>query len=202
MPAQTPALTIEATAYTKAQIDSVNAKININADQQIALAGRSNVGKSSLVNALANRKNIAKTSMNPGKTRSINYYRVCNVSKPMLIADLPGYGYAKCSKAERDAWRTLIGYYFESSKTICAIALLIDCRLDPQELDIKMADFAITGGFKILPVLTKSDKCNFSRRSTSLRQWRDITGVSPIVVSSVKKQGICELWESLINLCI
>ena len=111
-------LTLENTAYTLDQLSRRDIP-------QMALAGRSNVGKSSLVNALAGRKQLAKTSATPGKTRSVNYYRA--IPEGFWLVDLPGYGYARCSKEEREKWRLLIERYLSRSTALLGLVLLLDC---------------------------------------------------------------------------
>ena len=183
-----PTLTLENTAYTLAQIPAMDAV-------QIALAGRSNVGKSSLVNALAGRRKLAKVSSVPGKTRSINFYR----AEPFgfYLVDLPGYGYARASHEERRAWGNLLQKYLAGNKQLKALALLIDSRLPPQKLDLDLASFARQCGLPILPVLTKADKCKQRERAARAAEWRDIVGIMPIVTSSEKKLGIPALWDAL-----
>lgn len=183
-----PTLTLENTAYTLAQIPAMDAV-------QIALAGRSNVGKSSLVNALAGRRKLAKVSSVPGKTRSINFYR----AEPFgfYLVDLPGYGYARASHEERRAWGNLLQKYLAGNKQLKALALLIDSRLPPQKLDLDLASFARQCGLTILPVLTKADKCKQRERAARAAEWRDIVGIMPIVTSSEKKLGIPALWDAL-----
>ena len=154
-----PTLTLEATTFNKPQLQ----------EAQIALAGRSNVGKSSLVNALARRKQLAKISATPGKTRSINFYRVA--PDGFSLVDLPGYGYAKCSQEERKSWAKLIEYYLTNTPTLKALALLLDCRIPPQALDRDLADFARGHGIPLLPVLTKADKCTQVERSKRQQEW-------------------------------
>lgn len=184
-----PVLELEATVYTLEQMRAFDAP-------QIALAGRSNVGKSSLVNALARRKALAKISATPGKTRSINYYRV----KPdgFYVVDLPGYGYAKCSKEERQKWATLIERYLATCPTLKALAVLLDSRLEPQQLDLELTSFARSNGIVLLPVLTKADKCAQRERAARQRQWRDLLGgIVPLVVSAKTGLGVDNLWANL-----
>lgn len=184
-----PVLELEATVYTLEQMRAFDAP-------QIAFAGRSNVGKSSLVNALARRKALAKISATPGKTRSINYYRV----KPdgFYVVDLPGYGYAKCSKEERQKWAELIERYLSTCPTLKALTVLLDSRLDPQQLDLDLTAFARKSGITLLPVLTKADKCSQRERAERQRQWRDILGgIAPLVVSAKTGLGVDNLWASL-----
>ena len=128
-----PTLTLEATTFNKPQLQEQLSVLEQRQEAQIALAGRSNVGKSSLVNALARRKQLAKISATPGKTRSINFYRVA--PDGFSLVDLPGYGYAKCSQEERKSWAKLIEYYLTNTPTLKALALLLDCRIPPQALD-------------------------------------------------------------------
>ena len=163
---------------------------------QIALAGRSNVGKSSLINALAGRKKLAKISATPGKTRSLNFYRV----QPLdyYLVDLPGYGYARCSKSERDKWAALIDRYLTTCRELKALLLLIDCRLPPQKPDLDLAAYARGHNMVTLPVLTKADKCPQRDRAARVREWQAILGSeSPLVVSAVTGLGIAELWNRL-----
>lgn len=164
---------------------------------QVALAGRSNVGKSSLVNCLGGRKKLAKISSTPGKTRSLNYYLV----KPdeFYLVDLPGYGYAKCSKAERAKWGKLIESYMQENPWLKAVAVLMDSRLTPQKLDIEMTSYLRHMGIPIIPVLTKGDKIKQRERSAIQKQWRDLLQQDklPLVVSSKTGMNRERLWELL-----
>jgi GTP-binding protein len=163
---------------------------------QIALAGRSNVGKSSLINALARRKKLAKVSSEPGKTRSVNLFRV--LPDGFCLTDLPGYGYARRGHEERRNWAKLIQKYLEETPTLKALVLLIDCRIPAQESDRIMADFARSHNLPVIAVLTKADKCTLKERVTQQKIWGNILGgVIPIPVSSVTRLGIDELWEQL-----
>ena len=184
----TPTLTLETTAYTLVQIPDREGA-------QIAFAGRSNVGKSSLVNALAGRRKLAKVSSVPGKTRSINFY----LAEPFgfYLVDLPGYGYARASHEERRAWGKLLHTYLSGNRRLKALAMLIDSRLPPQKLDLDLASFARQCGLPLLPVLTKADKCKQRERSARAAEWRDIVGVMPVVTSAEKRLGIPALWEAL-----
>ena len=151
-----PTLTLESTVYTLQQLLDVP-------EAQVALAGRSNVGKSSLINALAVRKKLAKVSATPGKTRSINFYRV--QPHNFFLVDLPGYGYARASHSERRSWAALLEKYLSTCKNLRALALLLDSRLPPQKLDLELAGFARSCGLPLLPILTKADKCNQRERA-------------------------------------
>ncbi|MBI9111469.1 ribosome biogenesis GTP-binding protein YihA/YsxC [Maridesulfovibrio ferrireducens] len=162
---------------------------------QIILAGRSNVGKSSLVNCLAERKKLAKISATPGKTRSLNYYEV--VPHGYYIVDLPGYGYAKCSKTERAKWGTLIDRYLEGNAYVAAAVVLLDSRLTPQKNDIDMISYFRQCNIPILPVLTKSDKTKQGERAKIQNKWQDILHVKPLCVSSKSGMNRTKLWNLL-----
>ncbi|MDE7240437.1 ribosome biogenesis GTP-binding protein YihA/YsxC [Desulfovibrio sp.] len=181
-------LELETTAYVTGQLPKVDRP-------QIALAGRSNVGKSSLINALAGRKKLAKVSAQPGKTRSVNFYRVR--PQDFYIVDLPGYGYARASHEERRQWAKTLEAYISGDTHIKALALLLDCRLPPQKLDKDLAAFAASKGLPVLPILTKADKCSQREREARRREWRDILGVAPIITSASHRQGIDKLWRAL-----
>ncbi len=185
-------LQLEHTIYLTSQLQEFDLP-------QIALAGRSNVGKSSLINALAGRKSLAKISATPGKTRSLNFYRV--LPPDYYLVDLPGYGYARCSKSEREKWAGLIDRYLTGCRELRALLLLIDCRLPPQKPDLDLAAYARGQGMTTLPVLTKADKCPQRDRSARIREWQAILGSEPpLAVSAVTGLGIEELWRRLNNL--
>ncbi len=182
-------LVLETTAYTLEQIAVLDVA-------QIALAGRSNVGKSSLVNALAGRKSLAKISSTPGKTRSLNFYHV--EPDNFYVVDLPGYGYARCSKEERNKWGKLMQQYLVNCQSLKALALLLDCRLPPQKLDVQLSEFAKMHRIPILPILTKADKCKQRERSDRQKTWADLlNGTLPIITSSASGLGLTELWQAL-----
>jgi GTP-binding protein len=166
-------------------------------EPQIALAGRSNVGKSSLVNRLAGRKKLAKISSTPGKTRSLNYYRV--EPDGFFLVDLPGYGYAKCSKVERAKWAKLIEAYMVNNNRIKAVAVLLDSRLTPQKLDLELTSYLRGMGIPIIPILTKSDKPKQRERAKLQNQWQDILQQikAPILFSSKTGLGEDKLWDTL-----
>jgi GTP-binding protein len=170
------ALDLVATAYRADQIPVLDAP-------QIALAGRSNVGKSTLVNCLAGRKALAKISATPGKTRSLNFY--LSATAGYCLVDLPGYGYARCSQSEREAWGRLIEAYLQRADALRAVATLIDCRLPPQQLDLDMVAWLRSRGIALLVVLTKADKCSLRDRETQKKKWREIAqpAVPPILFS-------------------
>lgn len=182
-------LSLEATSFTRSQLIEPETP-------QIAFAGRSNVGKSSLINALTGRKGLAKVSATPGKTRSINYYRIGG-SEAFLV-DLPGYGYAKCSKEERNKWAALLEHYFRQTPGLAALALLLDARLAPQRTDTEMLAFAVSLGLPVIPVLTKADKCSKKELDACIRAWGALLDQKTIVVTSAeKKRGTDELWRRM-----
>lgn len=181
------------TAYLKNQIPEINRP-------QILMAGRSNAGKSSLINALANRKNLARTSSSPGKTRSINFFHVR--PEDFFLVDLPGYGYAKCSKKERNKWSKLINDYLDRGKNIHGLVLIIDSRIPPQTLDIELAGYAQNIDIELLPVLTKADKCNQKQRAKAQNSWIRLLpeACPPILFSAQSGLGKDKLWQKILNL--
>ena len=185
---QEPELVLEATAYTIDQLLSRDWR-------QMALAGRSNVGKSSLINAMARRRSLAKVSSTPGKTRSVNYYAV----KPwgFYLVDLPGYGYARASHEERRKWAALLERYLKECRELVCLVLLVDGRLPPQKLDVQLAEYARSIGLRVLPVLTKADKCKQREIGARRAEWKQILGVAPIVTSSASKLGMKALWQAV-----
>ena len=163
---------------------------------QVALAGRSNVGKSSLLNRLAGRKQLAKTSSTPGKTQSINLYRV--EPGDYYLVDLPGYGYAKRSKVERAKWAKLIERYLSGNIWLRAVAVLLDCRLSPQASDLDMVAWLSASGIQVLGVLTKADKCTQRDRQAQKARWAGLLGgEAPVLFSSVTGMGQDELWQRI-----
>ena len=223
-----PTLTLAATAFSHTQLLNPLAP-------QLALAGRSNVGKSSLVNALSNRKQLAKTSATPGKTRSINYFTIqhtglpCEQSPsnmqasehlsansnsfspdysglnepglpPVYLVDLPGYGYARCSKEERNKWAKLLEFYLGNTVGLKGVALLLDSRLSPQPLDVQMAEFTRAIGLPLIPVLTKTDKPRAKDLAANRLAWQNILRTDQIIsCSAVKRQGLEELWAAILS---
>lgn len=188
-----PELILEETLYTLEQLKNAAPD-----SAHIALAGRSNVGKSSLINALGKRKQLAKVSSTPGKTRSVNLYRV----KPqnLFLTDLPGYGYAKRSKTERELWGNLIEKYLLECENLIAVAILLDCRLEPQEVDKMMVQFALGNNIPIIPVLTKSDKCTQRERAQRQSEWSVLIPKNlAIPVSAHSGLGLANLWKALID---
>lgn len=183
-----PTLELAATLFTLEQLRAAAPDTD-----QLALAGRSNVGKSSLINALARRRQLAKISATPGKTRSVNLFRV--VPDGFCLTDLPGYGYARRGKEERRAWGTLIETYLRETARLRAVVLLLDCRLPPQAADRAMVDFARAHALRLLPVLTKADKCNQRERAARQKEWAPMLGGTlALPVSARTGLGLPALW--------
>ena len=163
---------------------------------EVAFAGKSNVGKSSLINGLMNRKSLARTSAQPGKTQTINFY---NINEAMYLVDLPGYGYAKVSQSEKEKWGKMIERYLHTSKNLKAVFLLIDIRHDPSANDKMMYDWMVYQGFTPIIIATKLDKIKRSQIQKNVKAIREGLKVKPgtviIPFSSETKQGRDELWE-------
>ena len=195
-PMTAPTLALAATIFTRDQLDERQRLPEAARTAQIALAGRSNVGKSSLINALARRRNLAKISSTPGKTRSINYYAVTPGN--FWIVDLPGYGYARSSREEQQKWSDLVEYYLASCPCLRALILLLDCRLPPQTPDRHLAVFAQTRGIPLLPVLTKADQCRQREQVERQRQWELLLdGRTPLLASARQGKGLDALWAAV-----
>lgn len=148
---------------------------------EICISGRSNVGKSSLINRIGNRKNLAKTSQNPGKTRSLNYYRV---GDRYFLVDLPGYGYAKVSKAEKTLFAGLVNPYLASRKDLDGIIQLVDARHGPVSGDLIMLEWIRNWGGNVLYVFTKADKLSSSERALLKKTYEKEYGVENIAMFS------------------
>ena len=162
---------------------------------EVAFAGKSNVGKSSLINALMNRKNYARTSAQPGKTQTINFY---NINKELYFVDLPGYGYAKASKSEVEKWGKMIEKYLHTSKQLRCIFLLIDIRHEPGANDKMMYDWICANGFVPVIIATKLDKIKRSQIDKQIRLIRTALGAKDELVipfSATGKQGREEIYE-------
>lgn len=165
---------------------------------QIAFAGRSNVGKSSLINAVLNRKKLARTSSEPGKTQTINYYLI---NESFYLVDLPGYGYAKVSKAQREQWGVLMKRYFDQKDVRRTVIQLVDIRHDPTSLDQQMFDFLISRGIEPVIVATKADKIKRSQLEKQLSAVRKGLGLKAqmtlIPFSAVSKSGVEEVHAQI-----
>lgn len=163
---------------------------------EVAFAGKSNVGKSSLINGLMNRKSLARTSSQPGKTQTINFY---NINKFMYLVDLPGYGYAKVSENEKKKWGKMIENYLHTSKQLKAVFLLIDIRHEPSANDKMMYEWIVYQGYDPIIVATKLDKIKRSQIQKSVKMVKEGLNVKPgtkiIPYSALTKQGRDEIWE-------
>ena len=169
----------------------ITSKIPDNPFNEVAFAGKSNVGKSSMINALLNRKSLARTSAQPGKTQTINFY---NVNDAMYLVDLPGYGYAKTSASEKEKWGKMIENYLHTSKKLQAVFLLIDIRHDPSANDKMMYDWMVYQGFTPIIIATKLDE--IQKNVKAIREGLKVKpGTVIIPFSSETKQGRDELWE-------
>ena len=174
----------------------VTSKVPDTAYAEVAFAGKSNVGKSSLINALMNRKALARTSAQPGKTQTINFY---NIKDAMYLVDLPGYGYAKASEEVKAKWGKMIENYLHTSKQLKAVFLLIDIRHDPSANDRMMYEWMVYQGFAPIIIATKLDKIKRSQIQKNVKAIREGLNVQPgttiIPFSAETKQGRDEIWE-------
>lgn len=163
---------------------------------EVAFAGKSNVGKSSLINGLMNRKSLARTSGQPGKTQTINFYKV---NREMYLVDLPGYGYARVSQSEKEKWGKMIERYLHTSRNLKAVFLLIDIRHAPSANDCQMYEWILHNGFRPIIIATKLDKLKRSQVQKNLKILREglrlEKDVTVIPFSAETKQGREEIWE-------
>jgi len=163
---------------------------------EVAFAGKSNVGKSSLINGLMNRKSLARTSGQPGKTQTINFYKV---NREMYLVDLPGYGYARVSQSEKEKWGKMIERYLHTSGNLKAVFLLIDIRHAPSANDCQMYEWILHNGFRPIIIATKLDKLKRSQVQKNLKILREglrlEKDVTVIPFSAETKQGREEIWE-------
>ena len=174
----------------------ITSKLPANTQPEFAFAGKSNVGKSSLINALMNRRSYARTSSQPGKTQTINFY---NINEEMYLVDLPGYGYAKVSQSEKEKWGKMIERYLHTSKNLKAVFLLIDIRHDPSANDKMMYQWIVDQGFQPIIIATKLDKLKRSQVQKHVKMLKTglnlLPGTKVIPFSSVTKQGRDEIWD-------
>ena len=168
---------------------------------EVALSGRSNVGKSSLINTLLGRKSLARVSSSPGKTITINYY---DIDKKLYLVDLPGYGYAKRSQESKRCWSSLTEDYFVKNPSRDAIKLviqLIDIRTGPSDDDIMMINFLIDNGIRFIVVATKTDKLSKTQLANALdelqKEYFEGTGIEIIPFSSVTRVGKDDVWKKI-----
>ena len=180
----------------------ITSKLPENTRAEVAFAGKSNVGKSSLINGLLDRKSLARTSAQPGKTQTINFY---NVNDELYLVDLPGYGYAKVSQSEKEKWGKLIERYLHGSKQLRAVFLLVDIRHAPGANDCTMYDWICSNGFEPIIIATKLDKIKRSQLQKQIKLIREGLQVRPgtqiIPFSAETKQGRDEIWAVIEALC-
>ena len=169
---------------------------------EVAFAGRSNVGKSSLINALMNRKSYARTSQQPGKTQTINFY---NINEALYFVDLPGYGFARVSKDTVEKWGKMIDNYLENSKVLRLVFLLVDIRHKPNKNDIQMYDWCVNYGFNPIIIATKEDKVKRSQKAKLIKDIKQtlnvVEGTPVIPFSSLTKNGRDEIMEYIDLVC-
>ncbi len=165
---------------------------------QVAVAGHSNVGKSSLLNALFDRKGLVKTSKRPGCTRLLNLF---DVDEQMLIVDLPGYGYARAAKNEKNQWARLIEHYLASPKVAQLVLVLLDIRHGPKDSDLQMIEWLNEYGIRWVPIATKADKLTGNKRAVRLKEMCEALGgmLKPLPTSSLDNRGMKELRTLIIK---
>lgn len=174
----------------------ITSKLPQTGKPEIAFAGKSNVGKSSLINGLMNRKSLARTSSQPGKTQTINYY---NVNGCIYFVDLPGYGYAKVPVKEKEKWGKMVENYLHKSRQLKAVFLLIDIRHEPSANDRQMYEWIVSQGFDPVIIATKLDKIKRSQVAKHIKMMKDGLKVKPntplLPYSAMTKQGREEIWS-------
>ena len=184
----------------KAELETVcgpTSKLPHNTQPEVAFIGKSNVGKSSLINSLMNRKSLARTSAQPGKTQTLNFY---HLNDEIYLVDLPGYGYAKSSKVEREKWGEMIERYITSSEQLEVVFLLIDIRHDPTKNDVEMYEWLKYMEMQTIVIATKSDKLKKHQIQQSVKNIEKCLHAEEddlIIVpySSVTKEGREEIWD-------
>ncbi len=174
----------------------ITSTLPVNDKPEFAFAGKSNVGKSSLINALMNRKAYARTSAQPGKTQTINFY---NINDALYYVDLPGYGYAKVAQSEKEKWGRMVERYLHRSDQLRQVFLLVDIRHEPGANDRQMYDWILHNGYRPAVIATKLDKINRSQVQKQVKQVRTALQMKAddvlIPFSAETKQGREEIWE-------
>ncbi len=164
---------------------------------QIAFAGRSNVGKSSLLNKITGHRKAAKVSQTPGKTRALNFFLI---NEEFYFVDLPGYGYAKVSKVERESWGQLIEDYLVATENLAALMLLLDCRRDPNQEDEELIKWLAEKELPCMAILTKTDKITRDKTNRKVRQIYNSYGLNAIPFSTTKGTGKDEVLQAIFAL--
>lgn len=167
---------------------------------QIAFVGRSNVGKSSSINTLLNRKRMARVSQTPGKTRTINFYKI---NREFYLVDLPGYGYAKLSKEEKASWGKVMEEYFINSKNLVHVFILVDIRHEPKEDDLMMFEFVRHYDIPVSIIATKSDKVTrneLAKSKIAIKKKLRLVGEPIFPISALKKTGAEEIWQHIVDI--
>lgn len=167
---------------------------------EIALAGRSNVGKSSFINTLLGRKNLARTSSKPGKTQLLNFY---NIDDKLRFVDVPGYGYAKVSKTERAKWGKMIEEYLTNRDNLRAVVSLVDMRHEPSADDVQMYEFLKYYDIPVILVATKADKIprgKWNKQESMIKKRLDFDSADQFIIfSSVSRQGLDDSWDTILS---
>ena len=164
---------------------------------EVVFAGRSNVGKSSLINRITGKAKLARTSSTPGKTQCINFYRI---NGKFFFVDLPGFGYARAAKTAVQQWKEFIDLYFLSRRTIALVVQLVDSRMPPTDLDLSLSDWLAKLNLPCLLVGTKSDKLSNNQRGASTRIISNSLGGQSVVMSSAKTGAGCkEIWKRVLE---
>ena len=175
-----------------------NSQLKLEKRPEVLFAGRSNVGKSSMINKIFNRKALAKTSQKPGKTISVNFF---DADRKAYIVDLPGYGYAERSKEQRQNWGSLIDKYFELDRDIRMIMLLIDSRHEPTENDMIMFEYLMSKEYLFCIVATKTDKLSATQLKANIESLSKRFGIDVIPFSSVNGKGVDEIRAIITDVC-
>jgi GTP-binding protein len=160
---------------------------------EIAFAGRSNVGKSSAINRLVGRRGLARTSSTPGRTQQLNFFAI---DDRLVLVDLPGYGYAKVSKAARDAWRPLVESYLGTRGTLAGVVLIVDVRRGLEEEEHQLLDFLAVLSVPVLVLATKIDKLNLGERTKALRTLA-AAAIPVVPFSAVSGIGVADVWKTV-----
>ena len=186
--------------FNKAEFISAagtSSQLQVSDKPEVIFSGRSNVGKSSLINKLVNRKALARVSATPGKTATINFF---DVDKFCLV-DLPGYGYAKVTRSEKDRWAELMEGYFAQDRNFCLVVQIVDMRHKPTEDDLNMIDFLYNSGFEFIIVMTKKDKLKKTAQKESIQRMQDILadyeGIKLYPFSALNGEGTDDIREAI-----